>query len=118
LSLAAARSAAESFGQFKVIHPASGNKIDFMISGQNPWTSRELIRKLDIELFPGRLAAVASPDDIIRGELMYFRDGGSDKHLGEIAGILKISGHLVDRDYIAKTAVDLGIDETWRLVTS
>jgi hypothetical protein len=118
VSLAAAKLAAESFGQFNVIHPASGNKVDFMVSGQNAWTSTELIRKLDIELFPGRLAAVASPDDVILGKLIYFREGGSDKHLRDIAGILKISSHLVDRDYIAKTAVDLGIDETWRLVTS
>jgi hypothetical protein len=118
VSPAAARAAAENYGQFNVIHPASGNKIDFMVAGQNAWTSRELDRKLDIELFPGCLTAVASPDDVILGKLIYFREGGSDKHLRDIASILKISNHLVDRSYIAKTAIDLGVDDIWRLVTS
>jgi hypothetical protein len=118
VSADAAQVAVESHGQFNVIHPASGNKIDFMIAGQNAWTSRELLRKKNIELFPGRLAAVASPDDVILGKLIYFREGGSDKHLRDIAGILKISNQLIDLEYIAKTAADLGVDHIWQAITS
>jgi hypothetical protein len=114
----AARKAAESHGQFNVIHPSSGNKIDFMIAGQNPWTSRELRRKLDVKLFPDRSAAVASPDDVILGKLLYFQEGRSDKHLRDIAGILKISDQLIDRDYIAKSATELGVEPIWRAITS
>lgn len=78
VSSAAAQAAVESHGQFNVIHPASGNKIDFMIAGRNAWTKRELIRKKDVELFPGRLASVASPDDVILRKLIYYGEGGSD----------------------------------------
>jgi hypothetical protein len=118
VSAAAAQIAVARHGQFNVIHPASGNKIDFMIAGQNEWTSRELIRKKNIELFPGELASVASPDDVILGKLLYFREGGSDKHLRDIASILKISNQLVDRDYVAKTAADLGLDHIWKAITT
>jgi hypothetical protein len=52
------------------------------------------------------------------GKLVYYRDGGSDKHLRDIAGILKFSGDLVDRDYVSRFAKQLGVADTWQSVLS
>ncbi len=116
VSEAAAHEAVSRHGQFNVIHPASGNKIDFMIAGQNDWTTNQLARCKIVQFTPGQDAAVAAPEDVIIGKLVYYREGGSDKHLRDITGILDFSSDLVDRDYIADLAAKLGVSDIWRAV--
>ena len=45
-----------------------------------------------------------------------YREGGSEKHLRDIAGVLKISGDHLDRDYIAEWADRMGTSEIWQEV--
>jgi hypothetical protein len=42
--------------------------------------------------------------------------GGSEKHLRDITGILRISGDIVDRDDVAGFAKQLGLTEIWEAV--
>jgi hypothetical protein len=116
VSEAAAQDAVSQYGQFNVIHPASGNKIDFMIAGQNEWTTNQLARCKVVQFIPGQDAAVAAPEDVIIGKLVYYREGGSDKHLRDITGILDFSSDLVDRDYISDLAAKLGVSDVWQAV--
>ena len=116
VSKAAAREAVERHGQFNVIHPASGNKIDFMIAGRTPWVVAQLERRRHVPLFHDLDADVAAPEDVILGKLVYYREGGSEKHLRDIAGIVKISGDMVDRKYIAQFATQLGVAAIWQRV--
>ena len=46
----------------------------------------------------------------------FYREGGSEKHLRDIAGILKISGNTVDRNYISEWAQRLGLTDIWNAV--
>ena len=46
----------------------------------------------------------------------YYKAGGSEKHLRDIAGILKISGEMVDWDYITEWAKRLDLTEVWDAV--
>ena len=62
---------------------------------------------------PGFDAWFASPEDVILKKLEYFREGGSEKHIGDIAGILKVQQERIDRDYIAASARRLGLEEIW-----
>jgi hypothetical protein len=101
-------------GQFNVIHPASGNKIDFMIAGKSPWAMSQVQRRKRVEFGTGWQGSVAAPEDVILSKMVYYLDGGSEKHLRDIAGILKLSDEIVDRAYIAKFAVQLGVSEIWR----
>jgi hypothetical protein len=103
-------------GQFNVIHPASGNKIDFMVAGRTDWTAAQLHRCKSVSMFPDCEVSVAAPEDVILGKLIYYREGGSEKHLRDVAGILRISGELVDRDYVGKFADELGVAEIWQAV--
>jgi len=42
-----------------------------------------------------------------------YREGGSEKHLRDITGILKVSGEAVDRNYISEWSRRLGLTEIW-----
>lgn len=113
VSQTAADEAVVRSGQFNVIHPSSGNKIDFMIVGRTPWASQQIQRRKRVELFRDQSAYVAAPEDVILAKLIYYRDGGSEKHLRDITGILKISGDSVDRLYIQRFAEQLQVDDLW-----
>jgi hypothetical protein len=116
VSETAARSAVADSSQFNVIHPASGNKIDFMIAGRTAWAAEQLARRRRVLVLPNQKAEVAAPEDVILGKLVYYREGGSEKHIRDITGILAISGDLVDRDYVAKHAAALGVQAIWQAI--
>ena len=85
-----------------------------MLAGPADWIAVQLKRRKRIALFSDRGADVASPEDVILGKLLYYRDGGSEKHLRDITGILKISGQYLDRKYLAQTAARLGVADCGR----
>jgi hypothetical protein len=60
------------------------------------------------------VASFASPEDVILMKLDFHRRGGSDKHLRDIAGILRVSGEQLDRGYLDSWARHMGLEETWR----
>lgn len=101
---------------FNIIHPDSGNKIDFMVVGDSSWQRALLTRRIKLELLPDVSGYVAAPEDVILGKLLYYREGGSDKHLRDIAGILKISSKLVDRSYLTEQASKQGVLDIWRSI--
>ena len=110
------REAIHHHGQFNIIHPASGLKVDVIIKQNTPFDSsrfRRVQRIHPAELYQANFAA---PEDVIIKKMEYYREGGSEKHLRDIAGILKISGELVDRDYITDWARRLGLNEIWDAV--
>jgi hypothetical protein len=108
--------AVERSGQFNVIHPSSGNKIGFMIAGKTAWSKAQLQRTRTVEISPGLRVSFAAPEDVILGKLIYYREGGSDKHLRDIAGILKVSGELVDWHYLKQQAEQLDVALHWQTV--
>jgi hypothetical protein len=118
VSEVSAHEAVRRQGQFNVIHPASGNKIDFMIAGRAAWSAAQLQRRRRISLFSDHDVDVATPEDVILGKLLYYRDGGSEKHLRDIAGILKISGDTLDRAYVDQLSNQLGVADIWQVVLS
>lgn len=114
VSRTAVDEAVRTHGQFNVIHPTSGNKVDFMVVGGTVWSTSQIARRRRVQILPDLSANVAAPDDVILGKLMYYCEGGSDKHLRDIAGILKRSGELVDGKYVDRIAPDLGAADAWR----
>lgn len=114
VSRAAVDQAIENRRPFNVIHPASGNKIDFMVTGDAPWQRGQLDRARTVQLAPDVAIRVASPADVIVGKLAYYAEGGSDKHLRDIRGILDVMGESVDTAYVGRQAVSLGVDGTWQ----
>lgn len=61
-------------------------------------------------------AAFASPEDVILKKMEYYAEGGSEKHLRDISGMIKISAEIIDFAYISFWAGKLGLGEIWKEV--
>src|SRR6185437_3147878 len=115
----AVRQAVANLGQFNIIHPDSGLKVDVVIAKPSEFDRTRLNRRIRVQ--PGGTDVdvyFASPEDVILKKMEYYREGGSDKHLRDIAGMLKIRGDKIDRSYIEMWAPKLGVDEIWDLILS
>lgn len=109
----AAREAVRLRRPFNAIHTLSGNKIDFIVARDDDWGRLQMMRRKRVALLTGRLGYAAHPEDVILGKLVYYKEGGSDKHLRDIAGILAISGEQVDRPRVREWSEKLGVVEIW-----
>jgi hypothetical protein len=116
VSLQAAVDAVRESRQFNVIHPGSGLKIDVIIATESDFDRSRLERGRVENVQPGRDVTFASPEDVVLKKMVYFLEGGSEKHLRDIAGILTIQGPAIDRGYIERWAAELGVFDVWMLV--
>ncbi len=108
-----AREAIRNYGQFNIIHPGSGLKVDVMVKKKTPHDLSRFGRLRRIYPMESYQANFAAPEDVIIKKMEYYKEGGSEKHLRDIAGILKISGETVDRSYIAEWARRLDLVDIW-----
>ena len=99
-----------------MIHPASGNKIDFLVARNDEWGRTQLSRRQRVLLLPDLEGSTARVEDVILGKLEYYAEGGSGKHLRDIVGILRVSPDQVDREYVYRWADKLGVGEVWKAV--
>jgi hypothetical protein len=53
-------------------------------------------------------ARFASPEDVILRKRQYDQSGGSEKHLRDIAGVVKIQGSRLDLGYLAEWSAPRG----------
>jgi len=116
LSEAAMREAIRARTQFNLIHVPTGLKVDFMIPEPSPFNLSRFSRMRSVALSPECHVPVASAEDIILMKLRYFTEGGSDKHLRDIAGMLRIMREQLDRAYIEQWADKLGVLDAWQTV--
>jgi hypothetical protein len=103
-------------GQFNIIDPSSGLKIDVIIKKNTSFDNSRFRRKK--RLLPSETyeADFAAPEDVIIKKMEYYHEGGSEKHLRDIAGILKISSESVDLNYVSDWANRLGLTDIWALI--
>jgi hypothetical protein len=99
--------------QFNIIHPSSGLKIDLIIPKKDEFDRLRLERRRDVQTAEGLIVSYSSPEDIIVSKLEFYQQGGSEKHLRDIAGIIKISGDELDFDYLATWMERKGLREKW-----
>jgi hypothetical protein len=118
VSVEAARDAVRERSMFNVLHPESGLKIDFIVSGAQSLDRSRMsrTRRIRIGPDPGGQPRFASPEDVIVKKLDFYRHGGSDKHLRDIAGIMRVMGDALDRTYIAEWAAKLGVMDLWTMI--
>ena len=90
--------------------------MDIMIPAVTPFNASRFARVRMVPHSPDHEAPFASPEDVILKKLEYYREGGSEKHLRDIAGVLKVSGHRLDHGYISDWADRLGLADEWQEV--
>jgi len=101
-----------SRGHFNIIHSGSGLKADFYPSTNHPYFSwamknrkRWVIREQPVWFAP--------PEYVILWKLEFFREGGGEKHLRDIRGMVEVSGLEMDFDLLNQAVRELGLEAAW-----
>ena len=113
----AVRSAIAHRQQFNIIHAASGLKADVIIPRDDPHDRQQLARARAVEPAPGLSARFAAPEDVILKKLWFYQEGGSEKHLRDIASMLKIYGDRLDLAYLEEWARRTNVIDEWQMVS-
>ena len=116
LSEEALRHAVTQQGRCNVIHIASGLKIDVVIAADTMFNRSRFERAKRVQPADDLEARFASAEDVILKKMDFFREGGSEKHLRDITGILMVSGDQLDQDYIESWADQMGLETIWRTI--
>lgn len=99
-------------GHFNIIHQETMLKADVYLAGADPlhrW-ALEHARPLEIE---GTSVNFAPPEYVIIRKLEFFREGGSEKHLRDIAAMLAESGAEIDDGFLNREIPARALDAAW-----
>jgi hypothetical protein len=102
-------------GQFNLLHVSSGLKVDIIVRKNTPFDQSRVLGRRKLELWEDFETYFASPEDVIIKKLEFYREGGSEKHLRDIKGILANSK--VDQEYISQWTKTLRLEEEWKLAS-
>ena len=64
-------------------------------------------------VFEGERVWVAPPEYVIVRKLEYYREGGSEKHLRDISGILELSPKEIDFKQLEELVHRYGLEKEW-----
>ena len=70
-------------------------------------------RRRRLTFAPGVEAPFAAPEDVIVRKLQYYAEGGSEKHLRDIRGILRTLGDSLDDEYLRQWIDRLHLRDQW-----
>jgi len=105
--------ARERRGHFNIIHVDSTLKADFYLANHDEfhaWAFRNS-RQYSINQTAVKLAP---PEYVIVRKLEYFREGGSEKHLRDIRGMLHVSGGEIDEAALNEWIIKQGVQAEWQ----
>lgn len=109
-----ARRALSRRSQFNAIETRHAAKIDLIIRKERPFSLEEFERRQRVDLAFAPDVAIVSAEDAILSKLEWARRSGeSERQLRDAAGILELNPGL-DREYISRWALSLGVDDLWR----
>lgn len=104
-------------GHFNVIHHDTGFKADFYPKGSDALQEWALAaaRRLEVD---GATIALAPPEYVIVKKLEFFREGGSQKHLDDVAAIIRHQIGALELPLIERHARRLGLNDLWEKLAS
>lgn len=100
-------------GHFNLIHHHSIYKADIYIATGSEFECWAFKNRRP--LVAGETPVwLAPPEYVIVNKLEFFREGGSEKHLRDIRGMLAVTD--IDRSFLKKEIAGRGLEEAWRAV--
>lgn len=104
---------------FNIIHLPTMIKVDVFVVKSRPFDQaafRRIRRERLEDAMGGREYSLASPEDIILNKLEWYRQGGevSERQWTDVLGVLKVQSKLLDRAYLRRWAVQLGVADLLR----
>lgn len=111
----AAESARETGGHVNVVHGGTGMRADIYFAGDDPLQAWALAHPA-VRTIEGEQVPFAPVEYVIVYKLVFARDGGSDRHLHDVARILAVSGETLDRPVLEEWIERCGVTAEWRRV--
>jgi hypothetical protein len=111
----AAEVAREQRGHFNIIHMKTTFKADIYPTGRDEFNSWAFRNKCQIKL-EGETLMLAPLEYVIVRKLEYFREGGSEKHLRDIRGILNVSRTRINQEDLNFWIQRLSVQAEWKRV--
>jgi len=98
-------------GHFNIIHFESGYKADVYLSADDPFHSWALRNRRSVDIGETPLW-LAPPEYVILHKLEFYREGGSEKHLRDIRGMLAVTE--IDRALLEQEITERHLTDVWR----
>lgn len=98
-------------GHFNIIHFESGYKADVYLSADDPFHSWALRNRRSVDIGETPLW-LAPPEYVILHKLEFYREGGSEKHLRDIQGMLAVTE--IDRALLEQEIAERHLTDVWR----
>lgn len=113
VNLDAAREAYVRREEFNAVHRTLVFKVDFWFSTGDAFDTSRLGRALKLEVVPGVIARVATPEDTVISKLLWLRRGATERSAEDIQGILRAHAGRLDLDYLDSMVRRLGLEQIW-----
>jgi hypothetical protein len=104
-------------GHFNLIHHETGTKADIYLAGEDELHRWALSQRRKIVL-ESQHVWIAPPEYVILRKLQYYREGGSEKHLKDIGGMLALSSGQIDFQLMEEMVQFYGLEREWQKVRS
>jgi hypothetical protein len=104
----------ENHGHFNILHQRSALRADCYLPGNSALTRWELAHRRWIES-PFGAFWFSPPEAVIAHKLLFYREGGSGKHVEDIRGILA-SGAVQDSQELLNWIDRLDLQAEWQIV--
>jgi hypothetical protein len=98
-------------GHFNLIDHETGFKADVYIASGDRLQNWALAQRREI-FVDDATVWIAPPEYVIVGKLEFYREGGSEKHLRDVRGMLAVTD--VDRAMLEDEIAKRGLGEAWR----
>src|SRR5687768_7962742 len=98
-------------GHFNLIHHETGFKADIYVAGPDGLTRWALSHRQEISL-GNSIVWLAPPEYVIIGKLEFFREGGSEKHIRDIRGMLAVTE--IDLSLLEREIAERNLMDVWR----
>lgn len=106
-----------SRGHFNIIHHASGLKADIYLIGKDKFQLWGMENRREINFYNEKIF-VAPPEYVIIKKLEFFKEGNINKHLVDIAGILKHSKSMINFDLLLSEIKKRGLSDIYLLLNN
>lgn len=104
------------YGHFNLIHHKTGFKADVYLEGNDPLHQWAFKNKRQISLSDSQSIWLAPPEYLIIRKLEFYREGGSEKHLKDIKGMLPQVRTQLALDYLNSQLKQRGLEDLWQQV--
>ena len=102
-------------GHFNLIHHETGFRADVYLAGEDKLHRWGLASKKSVQV-EDQVVWVAPLEYVILRKLEYYREGRSEKHLRDIAGMLDVSETQVNAAWLEEQIAKRQLQEEWQAV--